>query len=110
MLWFTLVLLLLLLLLLLLVQSKVLPTPRSVGDGGVAGVAEGAGLNIQGRRVSPELPGHIEGSVSDCLVSFGAQDSGRRARGAEPWRTEDRGGGQKGADRVGDLKLSLSIN
>lgn len=78
-------------------ELQVLSTPRSIGCGGGAGVAEGAGLKIQGRRVSPELPGHSEDSCLDCLVSFGTQDSecrmlsvGSRAQGGQ--RTAEGGG------------------
>lgn len=59
-------------------------------------VAEGAGLKIQGRRMS-ELPGRIEGSGSNCLAFFGTQGSecrmqsvGRRAQGGQ--KTAEGGG------------------
>lgn len=66
-------------------------------------------MKIQGRRMSPELPGHIEGSCLDCLVSFGAQDLAQSVGG----RTKEDRGPRRRAERGGwvdDLKRSVFIN
>lgn len=75
----------------------------------MAGVAEGAGLKIQYRRVSPELPGHSEDrlGLSEFFRGPGhrAQSVGGQSQGG---RGTAEGGGKGG--RVGDLKLGVFVD